>query len=334
MKNTKIEWTDHTFNPWIGCTKVSPGCANCYAESQDLRWGHDSWGQGKPRRRTSAGNWKQPLAWNRAVHQRVLSAMHQVRHFGDDHYKADRPRVFCASLADWLDHEVQTAWRVDLLALIEATQNLDWLLLTKRPESWNARLHEAMGAGSSLALRWLNGTPPANVWIGTTVEDQQHADERIPHLLRVPARVRFLSCEPLLGPVDLRPHIGLIGGAARDLAVVQGIPLIHWVICGGESGPKARPMHPDWARSLRDQCAAAGVPFFFKQWGEWTPGENLTRGGRLRTATLFADSWDYSTQTDKQSENCHVDDSPDLYHVGKHAAGRLLDGREHNEFPQ
>lgn len=339
MKNTKIEWAHHTFNPWIGCTKVSPGCANCYAEAQDHRWGHDSWGPGKPRRRTSAANWRQPLRWNEEQQTRYLE-----RNAGAP--IPDRPRVFCASLADWLDEEVPVDWLADLLDLIRRTPCLDWLLLTKRPQNWRDRI---VGACSrmlrdvgepadkynddsySLAKNWALGRPPANVWIGTTVENQAMADARIPALLQVPAKVRFLSCEPLLGRVEFSNVTN-----RADCVAQLGKPAlngIHWVICGGESGPKARPMHPHWARSLRDQCAAVRVPFFFKQWGEWTPGENLTRGGRLTTATYGCSRWFYATQTDKQSENCHADDSPDLYWVGKAAAGRLLDGREHNEFP-
>jgi len=179
---------------------------------------------------------------------------------GDPTADRVRPRVFCASLADWLDHEVPTAWRVDLLALIQATPHLDWLLLTKRPESWSARMHEAMGAGSTLATAWLNGQAPANVWVGTTVEDQARADERLPELLKIPARIRFLSCEPLLGPVDL-----LQAGA---IALARPPRLeVDWVICGGESGPGARPMLIEWADDLRRQCEDVDVPFFMKQLG-------------------------------------------------------------------
>jgi len=166
-----------------------------------------------------------------------------------------RPRVFCASLADWLDDEVPVEWLADLLQLIADTPELDWLLLTKRPESWEARIMECMHA-SRLAVDWINGKAPANVWIGTTVEDQERADERIPALLKIPARVRFLSCEPLLGPVDFSR-----GGCAAWMG------MIDWVICGGESGPKARPADLDWFRSLRDQCKAAEVAFFMKQLG-------------------------------------------------------------------
>lgn len=252
MENSKIEWTDHTFNPWIGCQKVSPGCDHCYAEAQDARWRPTDtrWGPHAGRTRTSAANWRKPLAWDRAAHQ-----------------TGTRPRVFCASLADVFDNHasIATEWRADLWQMIRATDDLDWLLLTKRPQN----------IAKMLPPDWADGWP--NVWLGTTVENQTEADRRIPHLLAVPAAVRFLSCEPLLGPVDL-----------------MGAHGIDWVICGGESGPGARPMQAVWARSLRDQCASAGVAFHFKQWGE-----HDASGAR----------------------------------IGKHRAGRLLDGRAHDGLP-
>ncbi|MBC2594900.1 phage Gp37/Gp68 family protein [Ruficoccus amylovorans] len=328
-ENTKIEWCDHTFNPWMGCTKVSPGCAHCYAETRmDKRLHKVRWGKGQPRQRTGVANWKLPLKWDGEA-QKATGAFDES-FFNQAKLSQKRPRVFCASLADWLDHEVPTQWRVDLLNLIEQTHNLDWLLLSKRPESWSARLHEAMGGGSELARRWLNGEPPANIWVGTTVENQLLADERIPALLRIPANVRFLSCEPLLGPVNLSaiptgeghglneafPRITMnpLRRALRDA------PHVHWVITGGESGPNARPMHQDWARSLRDQCAAASVPFLFKQWGEWRPADDRDSDRPHWVGIPDGSEEDFS-------------DSP-MVRVGKKAAGRLLDAVEHNEFPQ
>lgn len=231
--DTKIEWAHHTFNAWIGCTKVSPGCDHCYAARQDAhrRWTPDGWGG--PRRRTSAEYWKQPLKWDRAAAR-----------------KGERHRVFCSSLADVFDNQVDAAWRADLWPLIAATPHLDWLLLTKRPQNIKKMLPADWGSGYQ------------NVWLGTTVENQAEADRRIPHLLAVPARVRFLSCEPLLGPIDLTRVAGRAGLDPHWCMKKSGL---GWVIVGGESGPGARPMHPDWARSLRDQCAAARVPFFVKQ---------------------------------------------------------------------
>jgi protein gp37 len=300
-QDSSIEWTDHTFNPWIGCTKVSAGCAHCYAESIDHRFGGGHWGQGAPRKRTSESNWKQPLAWNRKAER-----------------DGTRPRVFCASLADVFDPAVPNEWRADLMDLIDACPCLTWLLLTKRPElvseliaaaAINGDMFYGPSGGSWVALEWSEGRPPANVWMGTSVEDQAAADQRIPHLLAVPAAKRFLSCEPLLGPVDLSPWVPIperVYGAQRT-----GLG-IDWVICGGESGPKARPMHPDWARSLRDQCQAAGVAFLFKQWGEWVPC------GMVEDETAHPQS---------------MLDGTIMCRVGKKAAGRLLDGRTWDEVP-
>ena len=227
-EHSTIEWTDHTFNPWWGCTKVSPACDHCYAEVWAKRTGHGVWGARAPRRFLSDATWDQPLRWDRAAAR-----------------SGRRMRVFCASMADVFEwgHGL-SAVRDRLWALIERTPHLDWLLLTKRPH-----LVQRLAP-------W-NGRWPANVWLGTTVESQRFAAKRIPFLLDIPCRVRFLSCEPLLGPVDLS---GWIDG-------------LHWVIAGGESGGGARPTQPGWIRSLRDQCIDAGVAFHFKQWGVWRPRE-------------------------------------------------------------
>jgi len=317
-RDSKIEWTTHTFNPWIGCTKVSPGCAHCYAEARmDHRFGQVKWGPSQPRRRTSAANWRLPVRWNKEAAG-----------------AAERPRVFCASLADVFDSEGPADARADLFALIEATPNLDWLLLTKRPENILAMVPE------SWRTAW-----PVHAWIGTTVEDQKRADERIPHLLTIPARVRFLSCEPLLGAVDLLTA-AFIG--AGSFGAMEGI---QWVIAGGESGTDARPMHPAWARDLRDQCARAGVPYLFKQWGEWAPlndgpGADLDMGryGRPATSTGFFDYCDRWNGPGVPQGERIGDLGPNermransfrqtMGHVGKHAAGRLLDGVQHDGYP-
>jgi protein gp37 len=313
MKNTAIEWCDHTFNPWEGCTKVSPGCAHCYAETRNARFGGGTapnWGKGAPRSRTSVHNWNQVCKWNSEAGKLPPADGDQVREW-------HRPRVFCASLADWLDDEVPIEWLIDLLNLIRETPNLDWLLLTKRPQLWKWRVSMALLEnfdaihGESDGLQdwlcaWAAGKPPANVWIGTTVEDQQRADERIPDLLKIPARVRFLSCEPLLTHVNAMYHFANNPGQ------------LHWVICGGESGPGARPMHPQWATSLRDQCAAAGVPFLFKQWGEWLPWGERNHYPDIERGNACDHTWA---------------DGEVSFRVGKKAAGRLLDGIEHNGFP-
>lgn len=226
-ENSKIEWTDHTFNPWVGCTKVSPACDHCYAESWARRTGQAHLWQGE-RRRTTGTNWRQPLKWNR-----------------DAEAAGVRRRVFCASLADVFDNQVPSRWRDDLWHRIDQTPHLDWLLLTKRPQNI-ARMLPGPEIG---APKWGDGWP--NVWLGTTAENAEEYARRWSHVAAPPAAIRFLSAEPLLGDLG-----------DMDLGRV-GAP--NWIIAGGESGPGARPMHPDWARSIRDQCAAAGVPFFMKQ---------------------------------------------------------------------
>lgn len=339
-EKSKIEWCDATFNPWIGCSKVSPGCEHCYAETlMDTRYGRVRWGKRQPRSRTSEANWKLPLRWNHDAAENIarITNFHEL-----PAGVIKRPRVFCASLADWLDDEVPAEWLVDLLALIRATPQLDWLLLTKRPQNWRARLTAAF---DSLADRrdmplaawiavWLGGGGvPENIWIGTTVEDQTRADERIPELLKIPARVRFLSCEPLLGPVNLVQAEALFTDLNGRIALnppnsTGFFALINWVICGGESGPGARPMHPAWSRSLRDQCAAAGVPFLFKQFGEWLPLDQVIhRLGAEWTATGGA----------MIERGVHVHEwAPGVVSAkfGKKVSGRLLDGVEHNAFPE
>jgi protein gp37 len=312
-ENSAIEWTDHTFNPWEGCQKVGPGCDHCYAETRNarfvpkdspLRGTAPNWGPGALRRRTSPANWRKPLAWQA-----------DARRFLPDHGR--RQRVFCASLADVFDNAVDPAWRADLFDLIRATPDLDWLLLTKR-----------IGNVAGMVV----GGMPHNVWLGATIVNQAEADRDIPKLLTTPARVRFLSMEPLLGPVNLTsmPCGARDAGASGWSALWREEPFgrghIDWVIVGGESGPGARPMHPDWARSLRDQCAGAGVPFLFKQWGEWGP-ERESRGaslGRTEGAILYVNGWSISPSGQQHGE---------VRSYGKKVAGRHLDGRTHDGFP-
>lgn len=300
-ENSKIEWTDHTFNPWVGCTKVSPGCDGCYAEAlMDKRYHRVYWGAGMERKRTSVSNWKLPLKWDKAAAA-----------------AGRRDRVFCASLADVFDNEVDPEWRRDLLRLIAYTQRLDWLLLTKRIGNAHQMLRDAAG---SFGMDW--GEHWRNVWIGATIVNQDEADRDIPKLLAVPAAKRFLSMEPLLGPVDLR----LTHSPAMLSRVGTGV---DWVIVGGESGHKARPMHPDWARSLRDQCNAAGVSFFFKQWGEWGPTTfEATRHHGVLSGPVRGDDIAFTVfgPTGRQV-------AWPVVKVGKSRAGRLLDGREWNEVP-
>jgi len=259
-KDSSIQWTHHTFNPWWGCEKVSPGCTNCYAAAFDKRVGGMNWGKAAPRRFFGEKHWNNPLIWNAAAAK-----------------AGERHRVFCASMADvFEDRPDLVDHRVRLFNLIQATPNLDWLLLTKRPENVVRMLMECRyrvegGIHSTLGL-----VPMTNVWLGTTVENQDQAERRISELLWIPAAVRFLSMEPLLGPVDLT-GIGVGGqeGLTDALTGVRERPgsfrgdgdTIDWVIVGGESGPKARPFDLAWARFIRDQCEVGGVPCFVKQLG-------------------------------------------------------------------
>ena len=267
---TGISWTDSTHNHWLGCTKVSPGCANCYAQvNRAVKIFGVEWGTGKPRRLASESTRNKPLAWNRAAAKDGVCR-----------------KVFCSSLSDWLDPEVPAEWLADLLELIASTPRLDWQLLSKRPELWQERLEAAaaferskpMSLHFGPASNWLAGNAPANVWVGTTVEDQRRADERVPALLAIPAKVRFLSMEPLLEAVDLESVYGALPEGAIDCnrgddhrsgecGCAAGV---DWVIVGGESGPNARPFDLAWARSIVKQCKEAGVAVFVKQMGDWT----------------------------------------------------------------
>jgi len=312
-ENSKIEWTHHTFNPWRGCTKVSAGCAHCYAEMLSKRNPRSLgvWGPQGARVVAAEGYWREPLKWNAAA----MAA-------------GERRRVFCASLADVFEGPetmpadswpvVQRA-RERLFRLIEDTRQLDWLLLTKRPEN-------------AARMWWIDPVTgeswsPPNVWLGTSVENQEAADERIPHLFNVPAVVRFLSCEPLLGPVDLDPFLYCDGCTIDSISrgdehrprcpVTRAGRKLGWVIAGGESGHQARPMHPGWARKLRDQCEAAGVPYLFKQWGEWIPFRQTPEGWTRTTEEIHG--WGEAGVS---------------YYVGKAKAGRTLDGKIWDEFPK
>jgi protein gp37 len=264
-ENSKIEWTDHTLNFWIGCQEVSPACDNCYARTQNnhRKW-VDGWGPDGQRRRTSMGNWQQLRRWNRTAGENGV-----------------RTKVFCNSLSDFFDnHKECKLWRREAWHYIQQSPNLDFLILTKRPQNIAKMLPDPETGVKPWGDGW------ANVWLGTTAENQMEADRRIPHLASVPAAVRFLSCEPLLGYLNLEPHFDAI----------------DWVIAGGESGPRARPPMIHWVRSLREQCQAYHVPFFWKQWGEYTPDDPTANRTAMRK-------------------------------VGKQAAGAMLDGRLWREFP-
>ena len=268
--DTSIEWATHTFNPWIGCEKVTAGCKNCYASVDTFARtskarGLPLWGPTSVRHRTSEANWRKPLAWNNVARKSREIHEHINRTEGG-RVPWQRPRVFCASLADVFEARPELEWwRADLWRLIEECRELDWLLLTKRPENVPAMVP------TGWLIEW-----PSHVWLGTSVEDQEQADARIPHLLTIPASVRFLSLEPLLGPVDLRSACWGEGKERPplDVQLRQGVGVearpvraLDWIIIGGESGPKARPCQAEWARSLVNQGVRAGVPVFVKQLG-------------------------------------------------------------------
>lgn len=247
-ENSKIEWTDHTFNPWWGCVEVSAACENCYARQLDARLkrgGETHWGKAAPRFPASDKTWAEPLKWNAQAEKDGV-----------------RRRVFCASMADVMEDRPYVSYpgdahvpteRMRLYRLIEATPNLDWLLLTKRPQNFRR----------FLPADWLE-RPRPNVWGMTTVESQQYL-WRAEDLASTPFAVRGISMEPLLGPVDLS-------------SVIEGI---DWVIAGGESGHGARETHHEWVTDLRDQCVSAGVAFFFKQWGCYAPTAEYRDGRRF-----------------------------------------------------
>jgi protein gp37 len=274
MQNSKIEWTTHTFNPWVGCTKISPGCANCYAETIAARYWGVKWGIKAQRHRFSERYWEQPFKWNRKAKR-----------------EGTRPRVFCASLADIFDEEVPNSWRDAFFNLIDKCPYLDWLLLTKR---------------ANKMADYMKGEPErSNVWLGVSAENQQVFDRRVNILLtQTRAVVRFVSMEPLLECVDISRHVNQDWSEGRG--PLMSNQYLDWVIVGGESGPKSRPMDPEWVRMIRDQCINTKTAFLFKQWGEHIIHP------------------DYSPSTHK---------TPFFKAVGKKEAGRLLDGQEWNQYP-
>lgn len=312
-KVTGISWADHTFNPWIGCAKVSAGCQNCYAEHDtfprmERAAGVELWGVNAARHVTGDGNWRQPETWNRRASRDRI-----------------RRKVFCASLADVFEARADLVEpRARLWTLIEGTPHLDWLLLTKRPENIERMLPERW---SSIGYYMLHGTLPElspfpqNVWMGVSAENEEQFRKRWPVLESVGRRwyipVLFVSAEPLLGPIDMEDDLVEFIEHEEDNTIwVRGI---DWVICGGESGRNARPMHPAWARSLRDQCQEVEVPFFFKSHGEWLHESQFTteaqRHGGLSVVRREAG------------------DGMQFVRVGRKLTGDMLDGKGQHEFP-
>lgn len=412
---TSIEWCDHTFNPWRGCTKVSAGCANCYADKLSKRNPKilGIFGDNGTRVVASEEMWKQPEKWNEAA-SLLPDSIVKPGSLPIEYLQIPRPRVFCASLADVFEdwkgpirkhtgmvahncehwgksgEYVSVSLRIGrsvvtmddvrrrLFALIDSTPHLDWLLVTKRPENirkmWPAINGRAEIRNANGEIENGYGHRRRNVWLLTSVENQEQADKRIPELLhcRDLSPVLGLSCEPLLGPVCLTSEAdipatgdhparsGYMVGPDDGKSVLGKTPAealrrsgISWVIAGGESGPHARPMHPDWARSLRDQCQAAGVPYFHKQNGEYFTGYTVDGLPHFREFRSF-EHWVAKAQTWVRGGTCmdaagHVlrcggdfMEARDkglfpvtiMDRVGKKAAGRQLDGREWNQVPE
>ena len=291
MSKTKIDWCDYSWNPITGCTKCSPGCQNCYAA---------------PMARRNAGRNGYPSGDGFAVtfHPKRLQEPMRWR----------KPaKIFVCSMGDLFHPDVKDEWLDKIFAVMAMCPQHTFMVLTKRPE----RMREYMAGNCT--ERWLDEAvdlvynceyvdwktfPLPNVWLGVTAENQEQTDKRIPVLLDTPAAKRFVSVEPMLGPVDVRRYL-------YDRSTV-----LDWVICGGETGPKARPMHPDWVRSLRDQCQIAETPFFFKQWGEWAPDCLCEKAGACRSIA--------------RPEPGIIGD---MFCCGKRAAGHLLDGKEWRQVP-
>lgn len=303
--NSKIEWTDHTWNPWRGCTKVSPGCDNCYMFRDAVRFGLDA------------------SIFTRSARQTFISPFSKRYKSGD--------KVFVCSWSDFF-HPAADEWRAEAWDIINTRDDLIFQILTKRPE----RIIKC------LPPDWGEGWP--NVWLGVTAENQEQTDERIPRLLSTQAVKRFVSIEPMLGEIRIEQYVQLFGtnflpehfnqfgwkydewsggfvGPGIGDPVYASKSGIDWVIVGGETGPNARPMHPDWVRSIRDQCQAAGVSFFFKQWGEWSPGY-FEHGNELSYNDICV------------AQQYEWPEGYASFRVGRRIAGCLLDGREWKEFPE
>lgn len=300
-KNSGIEWTEHTFNPWWGCTKVSAGCTNCYAETWAKRTGGPGiWGADAGRRFFKPKHFNDPTRWNRKAQQ-----------------AGEYARVMCGSMCDIFevhqDPEVNAEMdkaRAKVWDLIALTENLIWILVTKRPEN----------AGKLTPVEWFYGWPP-NVWVMATMETQAMAEKRLPWLESIPAVVRAVSAEPLVGRLDPRvlrcqrcSGSGLVsvGQSLQDCPTCHHTGIsVNWIVAGGESGAKARPMDPDWLRDLRDFSLAYDIPYFFKQWGEWAPAPAGWTGRTFKQNTA----------------------GETMARVGKKNSGKELDGREWTQTP-
>jgi protein gp37 len=380
-----IEWTDATWNPTRGCTKISPGCARCYAETFAERFRGVA---GNPYERgfdprLVPEKLHEPLKW-RKPRRIFVNSMSDLFHedFPDEYIdqvfavmgvahwhtfqvltkRADRMAAYFAETWQVPAQPAARAYDIDILERPAHVENR-WDRINRACDDIPSEVlgdHCWDGEDSLIGRPAWPRAPYPNVWLGVSVENQKYADARIPHLLKTPAAVRFLSCEPLIGPVDLTQFLTdepsfTINTLARfyrtpdgkasefnsdgdgktyDRVVKNPLPL-HWVIVGGESGHGARPMHPDWARSIRDQCQAAGVPMLFKQWGAWAPvGGDTPRGLKLIHAHARGG---HTPAISRHEPGCPCDGMPSdvpMVLAGKKAAGRLLDGRTWDEFPE
>lgn len=318
---TKIEWTDATWNPVTGCTKVSPGCDHCYAETIAHRF---------------AGTKAYPNGFDVTLRPERL----------DQPLRWKRPRrIFVNSMSDLFHKDVPTEYIARVFAVMALAPQHTFQILTKRPGRMRSLLSTAdfqlmvdahmHNHGDVETEVW----PLPNVWLGTSVENQKWADVRIPQLIQTPAAVRFLSCEPLLGPITLTrlhahcPTHDFDGGFCSGPCPHLILP--DWIIVGGESGPNARPMHPDWARNLRGDCLSAGIAFYFKQWGEWAP----QFGTDGLTPLAYPKLWEHYQRTNltaagREATAADHEGAEPMMRVGKRAAGRELDGRTWDEYPE
>lgn len=362
---TKIEWTEATWNPIVGCSVVSPGCTNCYAMKLAPRLAAN------PKTPQYAGTvapsrggpvWTGKVALAEGALEAPL-------------WRRKPTTYFVNSMGDLFHENIPDAWIDRVFAIMALCPQHTFQVLTKRAERMRdyvsrfgwvedisgvkfvTRDGRKPGAHEGVMFGEISGWPLPNVWLGVSAEDQTRADERIPPLLATPAALRFLSAEPLLGPVDITPYLFIVThedeaqiacgcgddplpfrDPATTPAAEIATPRLDWVICGGESGRAARPMHPDWARALRYQCAAAQVPFFFKQWGEWLPGEFHAapdvyfQDGRWMDANTLPDidvedDWREDWATDDFEGHCV------FVRAGKKRSGRHLDGHLHDAMP-
>ena len=342
--STQIEWTDETWNPAVGCERVSPGCDNCYAvrvahrEMQPAHvglTGYDDSGERRP-----GPFWTGEV---RLLPERL-----------EEPFRWRRPRrVFVGSMTDLFHPAVPDSFIAEVFAVMVAAGQHTYQVLTKRPQRMAALVGDPAFRREVEYLvhtrhetHMFAGWPYPSIWLGTSVENQRYADLRIPHLLATPAAVRFLSIAPLLGAVVL-PDAALYPNHASvaTTPAIRSDTTVGWVIVGGESGPGARPMHPAWVRSLRDQCVAAGVPFFFKQWGEWGEFAPTDRRGVYDTSRMHGVALDGTVYTradiawpdgPRRGEAARAGHNAlqAMYRVGKKAAGRELDGATWSQMPE